>query len=193
MHLRIEFSRLDHRNELGWGRQFDGKTGFGREIVDAVVSLQEIGMDPVAEASGAGCGRPQGKNGARGISGLLKQFALAACRRVFTRIDKTSGQLECKRFDRRSILSHQRKPSVRRQRDDGEIIVLADGMIDLCRLIRREFNFPGNDLDPRRYRAGLPGLDLRPLVVHPDSSRYVRWVFNATVDGERCKKVVAKA
>ena len=117
MQLSIEFSRLDHRDELRCGRQFNAKTGFRREAIDAVFGLQEIGMDPVAEASGAGRRRSQRMDGARGISGLLEQFALTAYRRILAGFCKTSRQFEGKDLERRSILPHQRKAAVRRERN----------------------------------------------------------------------------
>ena len=106
MQLSIEFSRLDHRDELRCGRQFNAKTGFRREVIDAVFGLQEIGKDPVAEASGAGRRRSQRVDGARGISGLLEQFALTAYRRILagfckTRVKASSAGRYCRTSGKR--------------------------------------------------------------------------------------------
>src|SRR5262245_31390782 len=161
MQLTVEFSRLDHCDELRCGRQFNTKPGFRREVIDTVFGLQEIGMDPVAEASGAWRRRSQRVDGSRGISGLLEQLALTAYHRILAGFCKTSGQFEGKGLERRPILPYQRKPAVGCERNDGEIVELANRMIGLRRCVRREFHLPSNDVDPGRYGAGLPGFDLR--------------------------------
>ena len=68
-------------------------------------------------------------HGSGGKTGLLKELAPAAIRYGLARIDEPGRQFPSKLLERRPILPHDRNFSVRRTRDDGDVILLADRVI----------------------------------------------------------------
>ena len=122
------------------------------EIVDALGGLQKIRMDPVAETSGARGRGSQRVNGTGRIASFFEQFPSASLRGILAEFGQPRGQFPGERLKRGTVLSHDRKTPIRGQRHDREIIELVHGVVNLRRLMGREFNLPRDDVDPRSKR-----------------------------------------
>ena len=70
-------------------------------------------------------------HGLGGIAGLLHQLAPAGVGGVLALVDHAGRQFPGEALQRRTVLPHDRNFSVRRQRDDGDVILLADRVIKL--------------------------------------------------------------
>src|SRR5262249_56362656 len=102
------FPGADHADDLRGGDELHGHARLGLESGDALVGLDEEGMQAVAEPPGARRRVAQAVDRARGQAGLLEQLAPAALERILAVVPESRRQFPGERFQRRPVLPHDR-------------------------------------------------------------------------------------
>jgi len=88
-------------------------------------------------------------DGADGKTGLLHEFPAAAGGGILAGIDEPGRQLPGKTLQRRTVLPDDGNAAIRQYRDDGDIIRLADRMVDFTFSARSELDLALDNRHPR--------------------------------------------
>jgi hypothetical protein len=124
-------------------------------------------MDPVAQAPSAGGERhAEGVDGSGLIAGLFQKLAGARLGRIFPALDQARRQFPGEGFERRPVLPNNRNAAIRCPRNNGEIVELANGVVDLRRFAGCEFHFTRDHVHPWRDFGGAARSDFRPFFNH---------------------------
>ena len=127
----------------------------GRKPATLLAGLDEERMHLVGEPSRAGRERCRADALARADSPVSSiNSRLAASIAVFALIDRAGRQFPGEGFDRRAVLPHDRDFAAGRTRQHGDVVGLADGVIDFRLLARRELDLALDDVGPRREPGG---------------------------------------
>src|SRR3989442_1753880 len=124
-----------------------GETSFARTPASGLKGsprlprLDEERMNSVVETPRAGRGFTQVVNGARSQSGLLQELAARAIGWFLAALDQARRQLPRECFQRRPILPHDRNFPAPGERDNGDIVGLLDGVIELHGTAAGKFHF----------------------------------------------------
>ena len=145
MQLRNKVARFDHLDQLSRGDEFDADARLRHEVGVALSGLDKKRVDVVAQPSTAGSRHTQRIDRVGGIAGFLAQFPPAAFGKILSRLGKAGRKLPGEALERGPVLVDDRKMSARCHRDDGEIILLLDRVIEL-RLARRELDLARDQL-----------------------------------------------
>ena len=127
--LQSEFARQNKRAQLTRRRKFE---------FDAVVQslstvvrnrIDEERMYPVGQSRRAGRVAAKVVHCARNETRFLEKFTAAAVYGCLVFVRHAGRQLPSEAFKCRSKLTHDRDHPIRRARDDGDVILLTDGMV----------------------------------------------------------------
>src|SRR5437667_5136603 len=131
MQLRFEAAGANEARDLRRGNELRAYPGLRLEGCHARSRLDEERMNSVVETPRAGRGFTQVVNGARGQSGLLQELAARAIGWFLAALDQARRQLPRECFQRWPILPHDRNFPAPGERDNGDIVGLLDGVIEL--------------------------------------------------------------
>src|SRR6476619_2979618 len=106
-------------------------------------------MDGVRQARGARRVAAERMDRARRVTRFLKQFTTARFLRRLALFDRARGQFPSELLQGGAELTDDRKLSVRRARDDRNLIALGDGVIQLGSAARVQLNAALDDFHPR--------------------------------------------
>src|SRR5437763_1588666 len=102
-------------------------------------------MHMVRHPRRAGRIAPERMHDAGGKPGLLHELSAAARRRIFTRVEEPSRQFPGKALQRRTVLPDDGKAAIRQRPDNGDVILLADRMVEFNLGLWRELNLTFDD------------------------------------------------